>query len=166
MPNEHPDITRTGQTSAGSERRPPGLIASIVLEIGLLAVLIWQFAGVADDGQQFQVLDPDLHLVWKAVIVVVVGVSTACKAVAWFHWKWTMPLAITNTAANWVAAALVIALTVEGELFAPTLPGHVATTFGTTSDLSGLTEPFLLVVAGLSIWDSLDGFLQARRADA
>lgn len=164
MVNEQQASISHDQSAAGSDRRPPDLIVSTVLGAGLLALLVWQFAGVADDGLQFQVLDPDLHPVWKAVIVATLGVSTACSLLVWMRRAWTMLYAIVNTAANWTGAAVVIALTVEGELFAPTLPTQVGTTFETTSDWSGLTEPFLLLVAAIAIWDSVDGILRARRS--
>lgn len=163
MANERTESTRSDRASAGSDRRPPGLIASIAFGIAVLAVLTWQFAGVADDGVQIQVLDPGLDPAWKTLIVMTVGLSTACNVVVWVRRRWTMPSALVNTAANWVAAAVVIALTVEGALFAPTLPERVGTAFETTTEWSGLTEPFLLIVAGIAIWDSLDGILRARR---
>lgn len=146
-----------------SERRPPGLITSTVLGVGLLALLVWQFTGVADDGLQFQVLNPDLQPVWKVVVVAALGVSTACSFLVWLRRGWTMPYAIVNTAANWTGAAVITALTIGGELLAPTLPAQVEATFETTTDWSGLTEPFLLVVAALAVWDSVDGILRARR---
>ena len=148
----------------GLDRPLAGLIASIVLGFGLLAVLVWQFAGVADDRLQFQVLNPELALIWKAIILVSVGTGTACSLGVRARRRWTMPLAIVNAGTNGVAAAVIIALTVEHKLFAPTLPTKVGTTFDTTTDWSGLVEPFLILVAGITIWDSLDGILRAHRS--
>lgn len=161
MVNKQSKTTRPDQSTARSDRRSPGLIASIVSGVGLLALLGWQFAGVADDGRQVQALDPDLHLIWKAVVVATVGISTACSIVVWTRRSWTTPYAIVNTAANCVGTVVIIALTVEGELFAPTLTG---TTFERTTDWSGFTEPFLLLVAAIAIWDSVDGILRARHS--
>lgn len=163
MVNEKHATIGHDQSPTAPDRRPPGLIASTVLGVGLLALLVWQFAGVAD-GLQFQVLDPGLQPAWKAVIVATVGISTACSLLVWLRRAWTMAYVIMNTAANWTGAAVVIALTVEGELFAPTLPTQVGTTFETTTDWSGLTEPFLLLVAAIAVWDSVDGILRARRS--
>ncbi|WP_029089205.1 hypothetical protein [Brevibacterium album] len=164
MVNEQYKAIASDRSAAGSDRRPPGLIASVVFGVGLLTLLIWQFSGVADDGLQFQVLNPDLHLIWKTVIVAAVGISTACSLLVSARRRWTMPSAIVNTAANWMGAAAIIALTAEGELFAPTLPTQAGTIFETTTDWSGLTEPFLLLVVAIAIWDSVDGILRARRS--
>ncbi|MEU3273065.1 hypothetical protein ABZ639_19670 [Saccharomonospora sp. NPDC006951] len=164
MVNEQQKTTKPDQQVGRAARRPPGLLASIVLGAGLLALLIWQFAGVADDGQQFQALNPDLHLIWKMVIVATVGISTACSVAVWWRRDWAMPYAIVNMAANWIGAAAIIALTVDGQLFAPALPTQVGAMFETTTDWAALTEPFLLVVAAAAIWDSVDGLLRARRS--
>lgn len=166
MTNQQPQSTSVDRVTIESDRRPPGLIASVVVGVGLLAVLFWQFAGVADDGMQFQVLDPDLHLMWKAVIVVTVGASTACSLVAWVRRTWTMSVAVINAAANWMGSAVIIVLTVQGALFAPMLPTQIGTTFETTTDWSGLAEPFLVLVACIAIWDSVDGILRAHSSRA
>ena len=146
------------------ERRPPGLVVSVVFGAGLLGVLHWQFAGVADDGLHFQVLDPGLPGIWKGVLMAAIGVSTAASLVTWVRCRWSMPFAIANAIANAVATAVTIALTAEGLLFAPSLPTQIGTTFETTNDGSGLIEPFMLLVVGIAIWDSLDGILRARRS--
>lgn len=36
-----------------------------------------------DDGGRFQVLDPDLHLIWKTVILLTLGISALCSLRAW-----------------------------------------------------------------------------------
>lgn len=162
MTEQHP-TAQSGRLVGGIDRRPPGLIASIVLSGALAAVLLWQLAGVADDGQQLQVLDPGLHPTWKAVLVVTLAVSLACSVVAWVRRRWTMPVALVNTAANAAGAAAVIGLAVEGSLFAPPRPGRFGTTVETRTDLADLTELFLLLVAVIAIWDSLDGILRAPR---
>lgn len=162
MTDNHTEIAPRNQTSEGSERRPTGLIPSIVVNLALLALLVWQFVGVADDGQQFQVLDPDLPLIWRVALPVTIGISTACRMAVWARRRWTIPLAIVNVAMNWVGAAMIIALAVEGLLFDPTLPDQIGATFETSADWNELSEPFVLVVAGLAIWDSIDGFRRAR----
>lgn len=154
--------TTTKDISDGLRCRPSGLVVSAVLGIGLMAVLIWQFAGVPVDGVQFQVLDPALPPVWKAVIVSTLGVSTTCTLMAWKRHGWTMRLAIVNAAANWVGTAAVLGLTLDGALFAPSLPTRVGATFGTSSDLSGLTELLLVILTGAAVWDSVDGFRRIR----
>lgn len=149
--------------SGGIDRRPPGLIASIVLSGALLAVLVWQFGGVADDGQQLQVLNPGLHPAWKAVLLVTLAVGLVCSVLVWARRRWTMPVALVNAAANAGGAAVIIGLTMAGALFDSTPRGRFGTTDVTRADLSDLTELFLLLVAVIAIWDSADGILRARR---
>ncbi|MGC5626668.1 hypothetical protein ACPYO6_00295 [Georgenia sp. Z1344] len=135
-------------------------MTSIVFGMALLAVLVWQFAGVADDGQQLQVLDPGLHPAGKAVLVGTLAVSLVCSAVAWARRRWTMPVALVNTVANGAGAVSVVVLAVEGTLLSPVPAGATA---GTRTDVADLTELLLLLVTVVAIWDSLDGILRALR---
>ncbi|MGC5617678.1 hypothetical protein [Georgenia sp. Z1491] len=159
---QHP-APPSGRSPVEIDPRPPGLVMSIVLGTAVLAVLLWQLVGVADDGQQLQVLDPELHPVWKAVLVATLAGSIACSAVAWARRRWTMPVALVNTAVNAAGAAALIGLAVAGALFAPTPPGRFGASDESLGDLSDLTELFLLLVAVVAIWDSLDGLLRAHR---
>ncbi len=143
-------------------RRPRGAVSSLVFGVLILVLLVWQFAGVSDDGLQFQVLDPHLGLIWKALMVVFVSIGTVCSLVAWVVRRWTLPLATANTVANAGAAGVIVVLALRGELFAPTLPAQVGTIFETSTDWTGLTEPFILVVLAVAVWDSVDGIRQAR----
>lgn len=143
--------------------RPRGTIAALVFGVVILAVVLWQFAGVAGDGRQIQVLDPGLGVVWKALIVAFVVVDLVCSIAVWVLRKWTVALATVNAVAALALAGLITVLTLTGELFASTLPAQVGGIFDTNNDLGGLVEPFLLFVAAIALWDSVDGARQARR---
>ena len=156
-----------------SSPRPPGLISRLPGRIGVRQASSPQSCrGRSADAprlavrgdrlswRQSQALDPVLRPIWKAAIVTAVGIGTACSIVVWTRRRRTTPYVIMNTVANCVGAVVIIVLTVEGELFAPTL---TATTFERTTDLSVFTDPFLLLVAAIAIWDSVDGILRARR---
>lgn len=164
MMNEQTDSTAAAQFSTRSARRPLGLIVSVAFGVGLLTLLFWQFIGVASDGKQFQVLNPDLHLIWKVFIIGSVGISTACPLIAWVRRGWKISLAIVNTVANGVGAAVTIALTVLGKLFISTLPIQIGARGEATTDLDDLTELFLLLVVASAIWNSVKGILRARRS--
>src|SRR5690606_42101689 len=43
MTNQQQRSTSVDRVSIGADRRPPGLLASVVPGVGLLAVLVWQF---------------------------------------------------------------------------------------------------------------------------
>lgn len=142
--------------------RPRGIVTSFVFGVLILAVLLWQFAGVTNDGLQIQVLDPDLGLVWKVLIAALVAVNVACSLLVWARRSWTMPIATVNAVANGALAGVTVLLTLTDELFAPTLPAQVGAIFETNAEWNGLTEPFILIVLAVAIWDSLDGLVQAR----
>lgn len=155
-----------GLAESHNRTRPKGVAGSAVSGVVMLALLVWQFAGVADDGAQIQVLDPGLGVAWKGSIVGFVAVGTACSFLAWRLRGWTTPRAVVNAVTNAGWAGLTILLTLRGELFAPTASSQVGETFETTRDWSGLTEPFILLVLVIAIWDSVDALRQARRNPA
>ena len=155
-----------GRREGTRAARPPGLIASSVVSLVLLVLLIWQFSGVTHDPMQFQVLDPSLPRAWSVTLVGSVGVAALCSIVAWLRRRWVMPWAVANTVANGVGAVTTIVLTAEGRLFSETLPAQVAAIFGATTEWSELTELFLLLVAAVAVWDSLESMLRARRPTA
>lgn len=164
MRNDQAESNTADQTSVTSGRRPLGLVVSGLFGIGLVAILFWQFNGVAGDGKQFQVLDPDLHLIWKVLIIGSVGASMVCAFIAWVRRGWQISLATANAIANGVGAAVTIGLTALGELFISTLPTQVGAKGEATADWDDLTEIFLLLVATCAIWNSVDGILRARRS--
>jgi len=85
-------------------------------------LLVWQFTRAAGDGLQLQVLNPNLELIWKSAIVVPVTVGTVCSSAVWMRRTWTMPLAVVNASANWIAAVVTVSLAAEGILFTPPVP--------------------------------------------
>ena len=162
MDNRQPIVTQAGDVSPGSAVRPPGAIASVCFGIALTLLLVWQFTSVSNDGIQLQVLDPSLALYWKIAIVAPVAISTLCSSVVWMRRTWTMPLAVVNTAANWVAAVVIVALALDGVLFAPPAPVGPRVQDDAASVAADLTEVFVLLVIAAAIWDSLDGLRWAR----
>ncbi|MEY8569682.1 hypothetical protein [Brevibacterium linens] len=166
MNHEQSETDRAGQLSTRPVRSSSAPIASVVVGVGLLIVLLWQFGGVADDGKQIQILNPGLHPMWKTAIVGTIGISVACSLVAWIRRQWVMPNAIVNAVANLMSAAVIISLTSVEALFIPAPTLRVGTSFATATEWSELTEPFLLLVAAAAIWDSVDGILRARRRRA
>lgn len=134
---------------------------SVASGIAIVALLVWQFSGVADGGSQVQVLNSDLAVVWQTVIVASVGVSTLCSLVMWRLRRWTKPLALVNVAANVAAATLIVVLAAKGVFFAET-PSALTDTGDDAVELTGI---FLLLVVIVAIWDGLDGLQRVARVD-
>lgn len=116
-----------------------------MLGAGAPGTLFWHFGGVAATDGQFQVLDRDLHLTWKTVIILTLGISALCSLRAWRQTGWTMPVAVVNTGANWLSGAVIVALTAKGTLYSRDLPQQVEATFSQLSrmvrDHRGLPHP-------------------------
>lgn len=163
MSAHHHESSPAGRMDGRSAARPPGLVASTVVSLVVMSILVWQFSGVSQDSMQLQVLDPELPRAASSVLVGSVGVAALCSTSAWLRRRWTMPWAVANIVANGVGAVTTIVLTVEGLLFSEALPAQVGSTFGATTDWSEATEPFLLLVVAVAIWDGLESILRARR---
>jgi uncharacterized protein with PQ loop repeat len=82
--------------------------------------------------------------------------------------KWTFPLAVGNTLFNLLICVLIVVMVNDGALWSDSLQSTFSTIFTkegadelvTWSDNSGYI--FILVCVGISLWDSVDGFLRSR----
>lgn len=82
--------------------------------------------------------------------------------------RWTFPLAVGNTLFNTLICILIVVMINDGALWSDSLQSTFSTIFAregageltTWSKNSGYI--FILVVVGINIWDSVDGFLRSR----
>ncbi|MNC11008.1 hypothetical protein D3C75_586910 [compost metagenome] len=82
--------------------------------------------------------------------------------------KWTFPLAVGNTLFNVLICVLIIVMVNDGALWNEALQSTFTNIFAkegadelvTWSHNSGYI--FILLCVGISLWDSIDGFLRSR----
>lgn len=139
-----------------------GSLASIVFLLAVIAVAWWQFGGVADDGMQIQVLNPDLAIAWRAAIIAVLVVEILILILLWRVGLWTPALAVANVLANVVAAGVTVVPLVLGDLLVDDLPEQLGRVFDDPVDWSVPTEPIAALIIVLAIWDGLHSMLAAR----
>ena len=140
----------------------PGTLVSVVLLLAVVAVAVWQFGGVAEDGVQIQVLSPHLPPVWRLSIVAVLVFEILLLLLAWWAGRWTPVLAVANIVANGLGAVVTVVLLVQGDLLVDNLPQQLAGVFDGHVAWSVPTGPIAAVVIVLAAWDSVD---RARKAN-
>lgn len=144
--------------------RRPGF-GEMVTEVcfgAILALLVaWQFTGVGEQG--VQVLDPDLALGWKILVVAFFVLDAVVAVAAWRVGRWTPGLATVSVLSN-VAAALVLVGLLYADRLLTDLPTVLGDQFGLDTDWS---VSYPLVAAGIVIvcgWDTVSSIVRAWRA--
>lgn len=140
--------------------------ALVWLSIAAGAVVWDHFVGVvylAGGGGWMPFLSPELWPWWITGLFVVLAAEGALMIAVYARGWYTWTLAAVNLALNLVLAIPTVWLLATGSLlnpeFFPTLIGDGG------ADVAGIVSiVFGFVFAGVAVWDSIDGFLKARRA--
>lgn len=141
------------------------MIASLAfLAIGVGAVLWDHFIGwPVGGGERMPLLDPALWPWWIAGLFVIIAAEATIAVAVYAKGRWTMRLAAVNVVVNVVFAVPAMWLLVNGRLVNPEFFPTVIPDDG--AEVAGILTVILgFVIVGIAIWDSVDGFLKARRA--
>ncbi|MGW5876109.1 permease prefix domain 1-containing protein [Nocardiopsis terrae] len=144
--------------------RLAGTLVQVFLIALVIAVLVWQFAGVTDPATQVQVLDPGLAPSWKALLVGVLAAEIAVLVTVWRTGHWTPRLAAVNVLAGATWATAAVWLLLRDELIAPDLPERLGAVFGVPADWSAPAAPLAAVVIAVAVWDAVDCLRRTRQA--
>lgn len=158
---------RTDQLPAGTpwrQVRLPGTIAYVLFVALVIALLIWQFAGVTDPTMQVQILNPDLALTWVALLIGALVAEIVLAVAVWRAGRWTPPLAVGYVLANATWALVAVWLLLQDQLIVPDLPERFGAVFGVAADW---TVPTSLIAAGvllIAVWEIVDCLRNIRQA--
>lgn len=141
----------------------PGTVASVAFLLAVVAVVVWQFGGVAGDGVQIQVLNPHLLWVWRVLIVAVLVFEVLLLLLAWRAGRWTPVLAAANLMVNGLGAVVTVALLMRGDLLVDNLPQQLADVFDGNVSWAVPTGPIAAVVIVVAVWDSFDRAQKANQ---
>jgi hypothetical protein len=130
----------------------------------LIALVVWQFAGVGEDGWGVQVLNPDLWIGWEVLILGFLVVDLALQYAVWRAGRWTPTLAVFNVLANVASVAVLIWLAQRDRLLVPDLPAELNERFGWSADWSVSSGVVVAVLVIFPLWDSIDTVRKARSA--
>ncbi len=136
--------------------------AVILLLVGAGAVLWDHFFGFVP-GMRLPILAEGLWPWWITGLFVAMALEAVLAVAVFVKGRWTLPLAVANTALALAVAVPALWLLMNGQLldpeFFPTLvtDGEGPTVQQIIEILTGF------VIAGVAVWDVIDGFLKARR---
>lgn len=130
----------------------------------VIALVVWQFIGVDEDGPGIQVLNPDLWIGWEVLIVGFLVVDLVLQFAVWRAGRWTGTLAAVNVLSNAGGVAVGLWLVQQDLLVVRDLPQRLADVFGGSADwtVSGAVVAVFIVV--IPLWDSVDTVRKARQA--
>lgn len=143
------------------------LIGSLVMLAIFAAVLLWdQFRGfVPTADAPLPMLNPALWPWGIGAVLVLMAAEAALAIAVYARGQWTSALALTNTVLAVVFMSLALTALGQGVLFNPEFVQVVFADNGV--DAEALTVLAVLTgvgIAGIGVWDAIDGWLKARRA--
>jgi len=149
-----------------SRARFADMVVSLVFLALAAAVLVWDqlFGLVYLDDRWMSFLDPGLWPWWMGGLLIVLAVEAAFQVVLYVNRRWTIGLAAANTVLNLVVAVPAIWLLSQDALlnqdfWLTVVPAPDAEkVYGILSVLTGFG------IGAIALWDTIDGFLKARRA--
>lgn len=156
-----------GSLSAVPQRRQVSWVEAafgIFFELVLLGLLVDQFGWVNLLPGTIQVLNPDLALHWELALVALTVGLLAREVVKLRTGWWTVSLAATNVALQVASATVLVYLAFGDRLLNADLPAHLHEQFGWGTDWSLPSAIVVVVLAGVCVWDALDGVLKLRQA--
>jgi hypothetical protein len=140
------------------------LVASLVFLALMVGALLWDhFRGVVYvGGEWLPLLHPELWPGWTAVLLALVAGEVALAFVI-FARGWSPAAAVANAALAVVVLSLALTGLGRGVLVNPELVRFLTAEAG--ADVPRILAVILgFTVAGVCVWDGIDGFLKARRA--
>lgn len=142
------------------------LIASLVM-IGILAgALLWDhFRGFVPGAEPLPLINPELWPWWIGVLFLLLAAEGALAIAVFARGRWTNGLAGVNAALALGVMSLGLTALGNGVLYNPEFVDRVMVANGVDSDALAVLAVLTGVgIAGVAIWDAIDGFLRARRA--
>lgn len=137
------------------------MVGEVFFSLIALLFVLWQFAGVGERG--VQVLDPDLVLAWKGVVLALLAGDVALNVWVWARGRWSVPLSLANVAANVASAAVLVWLVLQGRLLTD-VPVEFAETFGGSADWTLSTPAVVLGVVVVFGWDAVTSLVRVARS--
>ncbi|UNK70201.1 permease prefix domain 1-containing protein [Microbacterium sp. H1-D42] len=142
------------------------LIASLVM-VGIFAgLLLWDhFRGFpAGIDEPVTIINPELWPWWMGVLFALLAAEAVLAIVVYAHGRWTKRFAIINAAIAVCVMSLGLTALGRGVLFNAEFVDALIVN-GVDADARAVLAVLTgVVIAGVTIWDGIDGFLRARRA--
>jgi len=142
------------------------LVASLVMVALFAGLLLWdQLRGFVPGDEPLPMLNPGLWPWGIGAVLILLAAETALAFAVHARGRWTAGSAWANTAIAVGFVSLGLTLLGRGELFNPEFVRVVFVANGVDADaLTVLAVLAGVGIAGIGVWDAIDGWLKARRA--
>ena len=137
---------------------------SVSFIVLFIALVVWQFRGVGEDGPGIQVLNPDLWIGWEVLIVGFLVIDLVLQFSVWRAGRWTATLAAANMLSNAGAVAVGLWLVQQEQFVVPDLPQRLADVLGGPAEWTVSSPVLAVIVVLFPLWDSVDTVRKARNA--
>jgi hypothetical protein len=151
------------------EPRPRGaglgdLVASLVFLVVAAGAILWDlFVGFVPTEPGLSFLDPRLWPAWILGLFALMALEAGLAVTVYAIGRWTVWLAVVNGILNAVIAIPAIWLLMQGELINPDyFPAIIGEGGAEVGAIVSTVVGF--VIAGIAVWDTVDGALKASRA--
>lgn len=140
------------------------LIGTLIVLVAVAGYIVWDLTlgSIVRLQGSLSLLNPAL---WPGVIVplfVVMALEIALAVWVYRTGRWTLPAAILNTVLAVAAAGILLANL--GRLLNPAAVDLAVSSGASVGVGTVVTTVLGFVIAGIAVWDILDGFLKARQA--
>lgn len=151
------------------EPRPRGaglsdLVASLVFLVIAAGAILWDlFVGFVPTEPGLSFLDPGLWPAWILGLFVLMALEAALAVTVYAVGRWTAGLAVISGILNFAIAIPAIWLLMDGRLINPDyFPTIIGADGAEVGAIVSIVTGF--VIAGIAVWDTIDGGLKAYRA--
>lgn len=166
-PDSLPDLPSSELRGAAPAAGIGEIVFGIVITVLVAVAIVWQqvWPPIRHEGDGVPILHPDLWNGPGQAYLGVLAVSVAVQLVVLRHRRWTIPLAAVNAVANAASFVLLAWLAFDERLVNPEFLRVLAEQ--ADWDTVPSVNPWIPVVAiaGVELWDSVEAFLNARRAE-
>lgn len=142
------------------------LIASLIF-LGLtVCVILWdaKFGFIRQDGEALPILNPDLWPLWMSALLALIAAEMIFAVVLFARRRWSVTLAVVNTALAVSFMSWALTLLVRGDLINTEMIDYVMQVSGIEQDVVRIMAIVLgACFVGFPIWDIIDGWVKRRR---
>ncbi|MDR2998164.1 MAG: hypothetical protein LBU78_08605, partial [Microbacterium sp.] len=128
--------------------------------------LLWdRFRGFVPGDEKISIINPDLWPWWMGLLFLLLIAEAAFAIVVYARGHWTMARGWVNFAIAISVMSLGLTALGRGVLYNPEFVTDVFTVNGVTGEATAVLAALTgIAIAGIGIWDIIEGFLKARRA--
>ena len=151
-------------TVAGTVKFGETIASVVVLVLTIAAISLSRTISPvsADDGTPIPIFDPEVWSFWFPFFIAVLALEIVFEVVKFRIGRWTWGLASVNLALNALFAIPAVYLLATEQVFNPVFFDEIGWGAEPAGD-GALVVVTVVSIAGIALWDVIDGFRKARK---